>query len=161
MGTDRDRELAQLIKEQAADDNSRQRPVRYSADGKPVMSLQALDMTNVSTDLDGVTVSAPGRSDLDPATGPGLVGRFRQREVRGIAAPRSAESPQARIVREAIEKCTPEQQETFRLVFGEGLSLREAAQRLGIHFTSVRDRVETLKRLIAQALIDAAEGGDR
>lgn len=158
----REQELAQLIAEQRAEDTARQRPERHGGDhGAPVLSLDALRMTDVSTDLDGVAVSGAGMGgEYDESKGPGLTGRYKQRTVAPLYANvEDANSEAARIVREALDAMTDEQRETYRLVFGERLSERAAAERLGISQPAVHQRVETLKRIVTRALV-AASGGN-
>ena len=127
-----------------------------------MLSIEALGLTQLSDDLDGVTVSGTslGQS-YDEAKGPARNGRFKQQRLGSLwANVEDGDGEAARIVREAVAEMSDEQRETFRLVFGERLSYREAAERLDIDVSSVRDRIETLKRIATRALVAAAGGTD-
>lgn len=162
---ERDQELAKLIAEQQTDDTPHQEPQRFGAGGRDkVLGTEALGLTQMAgDDLDGVTVSGASMSgDYDEAKGPALGGRYVQREQSSAfgSSTGKPESEAERIVRDAVKTMTPEQQETYRLVFGERKSYAEAAEALGISKASVQNRVETLKRIVARALVQAAGGGD-
>lgn len=156
-----DQELARLIDEQRADDVQNQRPEEHGGNhGDPVLSAEALGL-DLGEQVDGVSVSGAslGQS-YDEAVGPPLQGRWKQARLAPIwSHVEDGNGEAAQTVRDAIAGCTPEQRETFRLVYAERLSYGEAAERLGIDKSSVRDRVETLKRIVTRALVQAA-GGD-
>lgn len=160
----REQEIAHLAAEQRADDTPRQRAERHGGEGGgvPVLSIAALGLTQLSTDLDGVSVSGTGLGQAyDEANGPARNGRHKQQRLGALwANVEDADSDAARIVRAAVADMTDEQRETFRLVFGERLSYRAAAEQLSIDVSSVRDRVETLKRIVTRALVTAAGGED-
>jgi predicted DNA-binding protein (UPF0251 family) len=143
-------------------DEQQQRPERYgdgANHGDTVLSIEGVGLSDISTDLDGAAVSGQGLgAEYDEADGPGLSGRFRQRVAAPLWAAREPESEAERIVREAVKGMTSEQQETFRLVFGERKSYAEAAELLGVTKASVQGRVETLKRIVERALVQAAGG---
>jgi len=139
-----------------------QRPEEYGGNhGTPVLSIQGVGLPEVSTDLDGVTVSGAGLGaayDQDNYA-PKLAGRLVQRSINKLwAHVEDANSEAAQVVRKAVETMTAEQQETFRLIFVERLSERDAAERLGISQPAVHYRVETLKRIVTRALVQAAGG---
>ena len=153
-------ELDRLISDQRADDTPRQRPEEHGGDhGAPVLSIEALGLTQLSADLDGVTVSGQGLGgDYDEADGPALAGRHKQQRLGSVWQNREPESDAERIVRKAIAGLSDEEQETFRLVYGEKKSLREAGELLGISYETVRRRCDALKGIVTRALVQAAGG---
>jgi DNA-binding CsgD family transcriptional regulator len=161
----REQELDRLIREQAAEDNSRQAPQRFGAGGsEPVLSTAALGIIDVADALDGETVNGHGLGEsygegYDEATGPRIAGKYRQQRLGTIWALTGDDASDAEaVVRKAVEDMTDAQRETYRLIYGERLSFREAADELGIDVSSVRDRVETLKRIVTRALVQASGG---
>jgi predicted DNA-binding protein (UPF0251 family) len=155
----REQELEKLTAEQVADDTPRQRPEEHGGGhGQPVLSLEAALPFHASTDLDGMSLPDAGSGTKEGQ--PKLVGRFVQARVASLwAHVEDADSEAAQVVRKAVESMTDEQRETFRLIFAERVSEREAAERLGISQPAVHSRVETLKRIVTRALVQAA-GGD-
>ena len=119
---EREQELAQLIKEQEADDTNRAEPERFGAGGVDVVSFDTLHEDEVS-------------------------------KAHPLWAARGIESNDVKAIRAAIESAPEEQQEVFRLVYEEQLTQREAAERLGISQSAVRDRLARLQKRVAREVL--------
>lgn len=67
----------------------------------------------------------------------------------------------ARILRRALERLPPRQQEVLHLVFYEDMTLREAADVMAISIGSVRVHYDRAKKKLRGLLAHAAPGGER
>jgi DNA-directed RNA polymerase specialized sigma24 family protein len=115
-----------LIKEQEADDSGKMAPQRHG------MSRESGGVRVVPFD----TLHAEEASKAHP-----------------LWAARGIESNDVKAIRAAIESAPEEQQEVFRLVYEEQLTQREAAERLGISQSAVRDRLARLQKRVAREVL--------
>jgi RNA polymerase sigma factor (sigma-70 family) len=122
-----------------------------------VASLNAFGMEDVSTDLDGYAVSGAGLgTEYDLADGPPLAGRYRQRDARDLWAA-VEDTEESGDVRRVIASLSATQRETFRLLYVERLTEREAAAELGVTQQAVHNRAVKLRDAVERALVGVVE----
>lgn len=152
-------EIARLTREQSADDTHHVDRERYA--GNRTLSLDAMGEGDYDRWLSGYDGMKEEQSAGGAGDGPHIIGHHRPKELTLTSGfeQRPDETAREHVLIAAVESMTPAQREVFHLYYGERIPQREIARRLGIARTSVQDRLETIKRIVLRALIEAAEEG--
>lgn len=129
-----DPEVRELAVQQQRGDTDMVRPQEFGH--QPVLSLDAM------TSGDDPYVTAGPDNTQEAVDGPAL----------------EVPEPRATIaVRLALAELSETQQETYRLIYMDRLTIREAGQRLGIAHTSVLARLRTIHAAVGKAVVEAGE----
>jgi DNA-directed RNA polymerase specialized sigma24 family protein len=131
-----DPETRALVAQQQRDDTDQVDTERFA--GERTVSLDALN-------LDETVGAVPDIADE-------VVDR-----LSGEFATPAPQAPAVGVVQDVLASLPEHLAETYRLVYMDQKTLREAGDELGIAFTSVRSRLQTIYGLVGKAVIAAGE----
>lgn len=132
-----DPEVRALAVQQQRDDTETQRPQEFGH--QPVLSLDAM----LTQDEESSYAVGPDNT---------------QKVVDGT--PEHRQSSLVGIVADALSSLPEASQETYRLIYMDQLTIREAGAKLGIAHTSVLSRLRTIRAAVGEAVLAAGEDLD-